>query len=447
MFSLFLTCRKGSKGSKKSSSSSSSTSDDDWSKPKKQKKNKAKADKPAAPVDQSIYKPIPEDDDEEEVKPKEVKPKAAPAPVAAKPKETKPAAKKQPEPEKKPIVDEQQAEIERLKKRLADMENNKPNKKASKAAEKPIANDDVYNPAPMMTKEALDAQRAEAERLEAENDASWQQVKSKPRPKKTKKTEEEAKAPKVDAIAKTYLEAHVPVDKRGLVMGKSAETLKRIVELTGAKIEMPKQESKATKVVIEGTAEEAQAAKQAIDELVTKGFSTLLNPELTQALIKVEADKRALVLGTKGANVQKIMEATGAKINFPERNSASDSVQIVGDAHGVAIAKGAIRSLLKEGFCHITHEGWTKITVPFPHAYRKNLIGQKGSVIKVIQNNTGCKLNLPEGDVDEVIIVGPAAKVYTAATQVAHIQEKLEAPVEDEIAEGFDDEMFEEEQW
>lgn len=408
-------------------------------KKKSEKKSQKAADKKAVQdlIKEADSKPTPVPEPEETP--------VVIAPVEKK-KETKKKVAAVPTPAPAPVeVDEKQAEIDRLKKLLEAVEQQNA-AKTQKTTKKPVV-DEVYNPAPLMTKEALEAQRLEEAHWSGRNSDGWTEVKKNEKRKEKVVVAAETPVEVVAPASVCYIEVPVAATKRGIVVGKQGETLKKLVELTNTKIDMPKQDSASNKIVIAGTPEDAKEAETAIKELISKGFCRLLDPTLTEGRITVEASKRTLVLGEKGIHIKKISEATKCKINFPERGSTSESVQLIGDAESVKSAKAAIKTLLTEGFSVLTHEGWIKISVPFPKKYRPSLIGLRGNLIKSIQTNTGCKIDIPDSEEDIVQIYGPATKVYSAAAQVNRVQEKLDTVVPDVYEEGFEEEPQAEEAW
>lgn len=403
-------------------------------------------------------------------------PVSAPAPV-----------KETPAPTPAPVEvvkSEKDLEIEKLKQQLAMLTAAsapiaaEPSKKAAKkAADVPVSTPAPAKAAPVSTSTAstagkstkakaeaaaLAAQlKAEAEakaKAEAEEDeatdSEWTVVASKKKKRTSKFSDEDEEGEVPSTKAKTELRVRetisVPVDKRGIVMGRSGETIKRILSITGASIDLPKPESRSNDCVIEGEVDQVKLAKTAIKELMEKGYTRIFDPNLSDVVVNVPADKRLAVLGTKGSNIQKIIEATNCKINFPERGSTSEKVQIVGAPEDVRVARDAIMSILHDGFSPITHEGWVKVEVSFPAKYRRRLIGPSGQTIKSIQGNTKCKINIPDNQEDFVIVVGPAEMVGMAEKQIHRLVEKIETPVVDVYEAGFEpetDDEEEEEEW
>jgi transcription antitermination factor NusA-like protein len=250
----------------------------------------------------------------------------------------------------------------------------------------------------------------------------------------------------VEGPPKVTAKVAVEKSQRGIVLGKGGETVKKIMELTGAHVSIPKSDD-AGDIILEGEKAHVDAAKAAILELVKKGFSTLLQPGTSEGTVKVPKDSRSVVLGPKGANIKKIQDALGVKVNFPDRDSVSENVQIVGESSAVKIAKDTIIQILAEGYSAITHEEFERHEVEFPYKYRSNFIGQRGANIKSVEGNTTCKFKFPADETDSIYIVGPSDKIEQAKRAVNRLVEKLETPVVDVFETGFEVDDVDEEDW
>jgi len=191
----------------------------------------------------------------------------------------------------------------------------------------------------------------------------------------------------------------IPVAKHSLIIGTQGKTLATLQTGSGAQIDMPKRDSASSKITITGTPAQVSAAKNAIQSLADRGFSSITHPGRLSDEISVDPDSIGLILGAKGKFLHEVQEATGTKINLPEKGSTTNKkVTIVGEKDGVKAAKAALRALLQDGFSSITHPGWIKTEVDFPSDKFGVLIGPKGNTIKSIQKETSTRINLPAKD-------------------------------------------------
>jgi len=225
------------------------------------------------------------------------------------------------------------------------------------------------------------------------------------------------------------LEEHliVPVSKHSLLVGKGGATHQLLVAGSGARIDMPKKDSNSSKIVITGTPAQVYAAKNAIESLLERGFSQFTHPGHLSDDLNIDPKQVGQVIGANGANLRKIQDATGTKINLPEKGSNSKKITIVGEKEGVKAAKAAIKSLIADGFSSITNPTWIKREVDVPQDKFGVLIGPKGQSIKSIQGDTQTRINLPAKDSKDasssVSVVGEEAGVLRALKQIAKLLE------------------------
>uniref|UniRef100_A0A0A9XIC0 Vigilin n=1 Tax=Lygus hesperus TaxID=30085 RepID=A0A0A9XIC0_LYGHE len=113
-------------------------------------------------------------------------------------------------------------------------------------------------------------------------------------------------------------------------MGKNGATLKKINEVSGTQIQIPRNDSVVEDTTIEGLAENVEVAKTIIQEMLENGYSSTLNPSLVQRTLRVPVEKRPVILGPSGGYIKKITEVTNCKIVLPDRQSSNDMAEIIG---------------------------------------------------------------------------------------------------------------------
>jgi rRNA processing protein Krr1/Pno1 len=242
----------------------------------------------------------------------------------------------------------------------------------------------------------------------------------------------------VEEVKTTSVQLKIDATHYGKIIGSGGETLKLLEQKSGTKINIPRRDSgKDASIVITGPAEGVQEAQKAINDLVTKGFSSITNPGTTSGELRIEAKLHGIIIGEGGAHIRAIQGKTGTKINMPEKKGAAndaDKITISGSKDGIKAAKAAIRDLINEGFSTLTHEGWSKKEIAVPRDQLKYVIGQKGQTIKSIQGNTRCKITIPKPDAENqnVIVAGPADALASAEKQILRA---LEVPVAQETEE------------
>lgn len=242
---------------------------------------------------------------------------------------------------------------------------------------------------------------------------------------------------------------NIPIEKRGLIMGKNGATLKKINEVCNTQIQIPRSDSTNDDTVIEGTSDEIEIAKTIIKEILDNGYSTILNPELICSKIRVPLDKRSIVLGPSGIYIKKIREATNCKILLPERQSTSEIAEIIGLQKDVDIVINALETLMTDGYSTITHETWSTIDISFPLKYRKQFTSNSNLRKDIIYQQ--CKVQFPSTNDDIATIIGPFDNLQKVAESIRYFIEELDTPVVNIIEQGFeppsDDELNDATSW
>lgn len=373
--------------------------------------------------------------------------------------------KKKEEPKKKEEA-KPLSEVEQLRLRILELE------KAANAAKAPKedpkkkeknATAEDYNPQPVMTQQQKEEQQKLLETYERGN--AWVEVKeqkrSKPKSKKDIELLDLNSYTTVDSMTVTQAD-------RFTILGEKGARLQQIIQLCGndVKIELSHRPAKPLAnaseepmtIDIQGTEQQIKLAKKIITELTAKGYSTDLTPDTIEWLCRIAASDVPKIMGPKAQYVKTIQDKTGVKIVVPPKDEEDKSakksakggddekkitVRVIGQEQQVNEAKEAVRLLVQFGYSPLTHENFEQITVDFPTEYRKYLLmsfnSSDAALIHKIQQLTNCKLILPQKEVRPIVhIVGPAKDVYTAASQLKQIIDKLKQPVVDVFLPGFE---------
>jgi Polyribonucleotide nucleotidyltransferase (polynucleotide phosphorylase) len=90
------------------------------------------------------------------------------------------------------------------------------------------------------------------------------------------------------------------------------------------------------------------------------------------------------IIGKDGANIRKIREDTGTKIELPpEEDDKNDTIVITGKKEAALEAKSRINKILDE-FVNVTQD-----EVNIPYKFHNYLIGTKGKLIQSIKDECG----------------------------------------------------------
>jgi hypothetical protein len=325
-----------------------------------------------------------------------------------------------------------------------------------------------FNPVPQLTADQKKEQEQALALFEREQN-QWREIPSDNHKRDKKKKD---KVEYVDLSVLTVTSTMNAHFRDRFIVGKNID---EICKLSGSRIELQQRPSKEVmdnspnkgadltmKIDFEGTEKQIEDARQIITELITKGYSNRLTPDMTEAKLRVDSADHFRIVGKGGVTIQKIQEVTGVKIIVPKQPDGGDIIQIVGSADGVATAKDAIKSLVRDGYSETTHPGYTKHSIDYPSNLRHYMFSSYGgnnnknnnnnnnntttpppTLIRTIENNNGVKLNFPDVQTDNTLtIIGPAPGVNTAIIDVSAVLKKLQQPVNDVYLSGFESNDF-----
>jgi len=213
----------------------------------------------------------------------------------------------------------------------------------------------------------------------------------------------------------------VQIDSRKVasIIGTKAVTLYALQDKTGTKIQIPPRpegaQSRTTKTVtikITGPSKGVEDCKHAIKAIVTKGFSPLLDSNMTEGFVQVPAQSLHEVIGKGGQFIKALQVGTGARINIPRVDRGSvqatrpQKVGLVGSREDVKKVKAAIKSLLRYHWSEYTHPGMTYIEMALVGGQLSKLIGVRGQTVKSIQGDTKTKIHTPSrGDINQKVVI------------------------------------------
>jgi len=226
-------------------------------------------------------------------------------------------------------------------------------------------------------------------------------------------------APK-DAL--TTENVNVPEKMIGRVIGPKGATLKMIQEKTG----VTRIDTTGNLFTVMGSAKSVKKAVDAINELLTKGHTSLAYDDYAEAFVQVHPTAFPSIIGEKGWIIRKIKEEVGAEIEIPPMPKAAPPpgkkfrVNIAGGAAQAAKAKEIIMELLTVYHSEITHPGYVHEELEIADWAYRFIIGTKGSELKHIQSNYKVKVHVPrEYSLNKnVVVVGEPRDVERAKAYI-----------------------------
>lgn len=187
----------------------------------------------------------------------------------------------------------------------------------------------------------------------------------------------------------------------GILIGPGGKNLQAIQAGTNTRINVPRNpQGSTTNVEIEGLGVNINNAKNAIRDLMNKGYcSHTIDDDFYEDHIMVHPMYFPDIIGKNGAVIRKIQDDVGAKLNIPKNTNMNSSqrsrVMITGSKANVRQAKDVVYSIMQFYHHEITHPGVTHAELHVAEWQRQTLIGPKGSTIKHIQGNWGVNVCLP----------------------------------------------------
>ena len=287
-------------------------------------------------------------------------------------------------------------------------------------------------------KKAFKKREAAARRAaEAAGDdgGGWAVAGKKEAEKKKKRTARKAAAA-AHALAagpSTSFKLEVPARKIGVIIGPKGVTLNKIRDATGCEIEMPERgaggdNAETAFVTLSGDAAGVDGARQAIKDLVKKGYcSYTVGDDFQESTVSVHSSRFPDLIGSGGAVIKALQAATGARLNMPGDSRGANrkmNVRVSGPKASVLAAKDAIRQILQYYHSAATHPGFAHEELDVAQEMFGHLIGPKGATLNHINSNFGVAVHIPrESSANKhVVVVGQPANVAKAA---AHIRKKV----------------------
>lgn len=233
--------------------------------------------------------------------------------------------------------------------------------------------------------------------------------------------EKEEPAEDVPVFLEPAVEEYVPVPKAllGKIIGKGAQTIIEIRERSGAyKVDARDQTSDPCQVKIAGTAEAVKRAKEIIGELLdsTKVKNT------GSEFVDVPKSKIGMVIGIRGAEINKIQRDTGTKIDI-DFDADPCKVYIKGASEPVQNAKKMVLTIAMQ------LEDDNSEYIDLPKTASGALIGVAGTRIREFMEQSGARIDIDKS--------GPCCRVRLAGSveQVANAKQLIYAEVENSLSE------------
>lgn len=240
---------------------------------------------------------------------------------------------------------------------------------------------------------------------------------------------EKPREPSPPPIPQVEKQVKVDPKKVGFIIGPKGTTLRAIEAAAECSIVMPKTDKDSTvlaTVTITGTATAASRGAKAVNDLATKGYSTLIAGEgFQENSISVPIKSIPDIIGRNGSVIKKIQDIFKVKLNIPDTSNRDPSVTkiriaVAGMKEPVAQAKNVIKEITQLFYSAITHPDTTHTELDVAPETYSLIIGPKGSEIRHIQSNFKVSVHIPNSETtfEKVIVVGTAVAVEKAKAYI-----------------------------
>jgi len=229
------------------------------------------------------------------------------------------------------------------------------------------------------------------------------------------------------------------VNRRGEVLRNIGD------EFGGVVISFPRPGVTSDQVTLKGAKDCVAGARKRIEELVID-----LECQVTLECV-IEQVHHGAVMGTRGANVQKICKEFDVTIKIPDRRAANQEGHVNGDnENGGGGSSGVpesdiIRITGKNEKCEAACQALkdlvpVSIEVEVPFSYHKYIIGQSGIGVRKLMDDHNVSVKVPDSKQESSIIVvtGTADNVASAKVGLQERMEEIEAKMEDERLRRFE---------
>lgn len=204
---------------------------------------------------------------------------------------------------------------------------------------------------------------------------------------------------------KAFERVTVPKMYHPFVLGPFSEQLNRMVEQTGARINVPPPSVQQDDIIITGEKEGVARAKGFIEAIHAD-----LEKNCTHVCVEVPKHQHRYIVGARGATIQEILQLTGVAVEMPSADSNKDTITL----HGPQQKLGNALSVVYEKANSVC-----TVTVEAPAWIHKYIIGRKGVNI----NQLGAEF--PDVHVEfiesRMKIEGPPEQVEKARTTLQAI--------------------------
>lgn len=203
------------------------------------------------------------------------------------------------------------------------------------------------------------------------------------------------------------------IDSEKFGEGESFHTCTRIMNETGARIEISSSKDQSLTFLVSGKSNEVVEARRKI----LTYFQTQASRQ-----ISIPKDHHRWILGKKGERLKELERVTATKISMPSVSDQSDVITITGPKDGIEKAEHQIRVTSDEQ----SKKALERVSVP--KMYHPFIVGPSNKNLQAMIEETGAKITVPPPSVqqDEIVISGEKEGVLAAKAKIELIYKEME---------------------
>uniref|UniRef100_A0A1A9WWJ8 K Homology domain-containing protein n=1 Tax=Glossina brevipalpis TaxID=37001 RepID=A0A1A9WWJ8_9MUSC len=209
------------------------------------------------------------------------------------------------------------------------------------------------------------------------------------------KAEQEIRALSAEQSKKFSDRISIPKIYHPFIVGPGNENVNKIMEETGAKVNVPPQSVQKDEIVIMGEKDAVAAAKNKVESIYKE-----MEKKCSTVSVEVAKAQHRYVIGPKGSTIAEILQLTGVSVEMPPLDSPLETITL----RGPQVALGNALTVVYQKANSVK-----SVEIDAPHWIHKYVIGRKGANMKQLEEdcpnvNVNCledKIKL-EGDPENV---------------------------------------------
>lgn len=204
----------------------------------------------------------------------------------------------------------------------------------------------------------------------------------------------------------------VPKIYHPFIVGPNGATLAKMIEETGARVNVPPPSVMKDEIIIAGEKEGVMAAKAQVEAIYKQ-----MEKKCTTVSVEVPKSQHKYVIGPKGSTIAEILQNTGVSVEMPSSDSATGTITLRGPHDKLGLALSCV---------YEKANSVRSSDVYAPSWIHKYIIGRKGQSIKEITQNLP-KVHVEFTDKeDKIKIEGPPEEVEKAQEQIENMAKDLQ---------------------